>query len=234
MPKALSLVHKINFHIISLLILTVLCTSGCAFFFPAPDEQLASELAADGVDEYKSGNYRQAIEHFEKLRDWYPFDKYAILAELKIADAHYKLQEYDEALLGYEKFEQLHPKNEAIPYVIYQMGRCHFDQIDTVDRDQTSAQAALSIFKRLIHQFPDSGYALQARQKLKQCLKSITGHELYVGMFYYKAKHYKAALNRFKVILSDYPDVGCHKQALEYITLCEAELSEAHKPADKN
>jgi outer membrane protein assembly factor BamD len=45
-------------------------------------------------------------------------------------------------------------------------------------------------------------------------------------MFYYKSKHYKAALNRFMSVLSNYPDVGYHQEALEYIAICEASLSE--------
>ena len=44
--------------------------------------------------------------------------------------------------------------------------------------------------------------------------------------FYYKSKHYKAALQRFMSVLSNYPDVGYHKETLEYIAKCEASLSE--------
>jgi outer membrane protein assembly factor BamD len=45
-------------------------------------------------------------------------------------------------------------------------------------------------------------------------------------VFYYKTKHYKAALNRFMSIISDYADVGYHQQALEYIAKSEAALAE--------
>lgn len=211
--------------ILTLCLIALLAFStGCSLLFPERGDQLASELASDGIDEFKNGNYKKSIEYFEKLRDWYPFDKFAILAELKIADAHYKLQEYDEAIHAYEMFENLHPRNEAIPYVIYQIGLCHFERIDTIDRDQTAAQEAMSVFKRLIKQFPEDDYALSAQQKIDQCLKSLAGHELYVGIFYYKSKHYKAALNRFNTVISDYPDVGTHKKALEYIALCKASL----------
>ena len=96
----------------------------------------AQELAWDGMDAYEDGEYKDAIEYFQKLKDWYPFSKYAMLAELKIADSHYHLKQYDEAIFAYEEFEKLHPRNEAIPYVIYQVGLCYYDQIDTIDRDQ--------------------------------------------------------------------------------------------------
>jgi len=185
----------------------------------------AQQLAWDGMDAYEDGDYKVAIEHFQQLKDWYPFSKYAILAELKIADSNYHLKNYEEAIFAYEEFEKLHPRNEAIPYVIYQIGRCYFDQIDTIDRDQTPALKAYETFQRLDKQFPNDKYARSGSEHITTCLKSMVGNEYYIGAFYYKSKHYKAALHRFMAVISDYPDVGYHQKALEYIAKCEAELS---------
>ena len=186
----------------------------------------AQQLAWDGMDAYEDGDYTEAIEHFQNLKDWYPFSKYAILAELKIADSHYHLEQYEEAIFAYEEFEKLHPRNEAIPYVIYQIGRCYYDQIDTIDRDQTPARKALETFERLKKQFPDDQYAHSGAEHINKCVKSLAGNEYYIGLFYFKSKHYKAALNRFMAVLSNYPDVGYHQKALQYIARCEASLAD--------
>lgn len=185
----------------------------------------AQQLAWDGMDAYEDGDYKDAIEYFQQLKDWYPFSKYAVLAELKIADSNYHLQQYEEAIYAYEEFERLHPRNEAIPYVLYQIGRCYFDQIGTIDRDQTPARKAYETFRRLDKQFPDDKYARSGAEHITTCVRSIVGNEYYIGLFYYKSNHYKAALYRFMAVLSDYPDVGYHQKALEYIAKCEAELS---------
>ena len=185
----------------------------------------AQQLAWDGMDAYEDGDYKIAIEHFQQLKDWYPFSKYAILAELKIADSNYHLKNYEEAIFAYEEFEKLHPRNEAIPYVIYQIGRCYFDQIDTIDRDQKPARKAYETFHRLDKQFPNDKYARSGVEHITTCVRSLVGNEYYIGVFYYKSKHYKAALHRFMTVLSDLPDVGYHQKALEYIAKCEAELS---------
>ena len=73
-----------------------LILSGCAWF-ETKEEESAQELIQDGVDNFEAGKYRQSIAAFEKLRDWYPFSRYAILAELKIADAYFNLEEYADA-----------------------------------------------------------------------------------------------------------------------------------------
>ncbi|MFC1857869.1 outer membrane protein assembly factor BamD [Thermodesulfobacteriota bacterium] len=201
----------------------LLCLSGCGWF-KTKGEKTAQELAGDGMEEYTAGKYKTAIESFEKLRDWYPFSKFAILAELKIADAYYQLEEYEEAIFAYEEFENLHPRNEATPYVVYMTGRCYFNQLDAIDRDQTSTEKALGTFFRLIKQFPGSAYENKSREHINTCLKNLAGHDFSVGQFYYKSKHYKAALGRFQSVISNYPDVGVHHKALYYIPLCEAAI----------
>jgi len=209
----------------------ILLLSGCSWF-QTRDEESSEDLVSDGMYNYENGSYLKAIKSFEKLKDWYPYSKYAILAELKIADAHYRLEKYDEAVTAYEVFESLHPKNEAIPYVIYQIGTCYFEQIDSVDRDQRVAEKALEVYTRLVRQFPDDPYAQKARQNIKICQRSLAGYEFYVGLFYFKSGYYRPALKRFKSVLSNYPDVGIHQNALRYITLCEKELKENPKAAE--
>jgi outer membrane protein assembly factor BamD len=211
--------HKKKYLLLLCLAFTLVFT-GCSLF-KAKESESADELARKGMAQFKKGNYNSALEHFEKLRDWYPFSKFAILAELKIADSHYRLEEYEDAIFAYEEFAELHPRNEAIPYVLYQIGRCYFDRMDTIDRDQSVTRKALEMFKRLNEKHPDNSYALKADKHINECLKSLAGHELYVGRFYYKTKHYKAALHRFKAVLSRYPDTGFHQKAMYYITLCE-------------
>ena len=213
-------------------LVALLLLSGCTWLQQRIDKYLgleqgdtAQELAWDGMDAYESGKYATAIERFQKLKDYYPFSKYAILAELKIADAHYQRDEYEEAIFEYENFERLHPRNEAIPYVIYQIGVCYYDQIGTPDRDQTSARKALDTFQRLKKQFPQDQYSRRSEEKINKCQKSLVGNTFGIGVFYYKTKHYEAALQRFMTIISDYPDVGYHQRALEYIAKCEASIA---------
>jgi outer membrane protein assembly factor BamD len=201
----------------------LLMLGGCSWFRPK-EEKFAQELASDGMDAYAGGDYRDAIQSFEKLKDFYPFSKYAILAQLKIADAYFHLEEWEEAIAAYQEFESLHPRNEATPYVVYQIGMSYFKQIDTTDRDQSTARQALETFSRLKKQFPESPYATKAEEHIKASLRSLVGHEFNVGLFYYKGKHYKAALGRFMAIVTKYPDVGLHHEALQYIALCQEKL----------
>jgi outer membrane protein assembly factor BamD len=195
--------------------------------FGGSDENLsAEELAARGMEEFDDADYKKSIEYFQRLKDIYPFSKYAMLAELKLGDAHFRVGQYEDAVFAYEEFEKLHPRNEAIPYVIYQIGRCHFDRMTTFDRDQTAARKALDSFLRLQKQFPADPYSRSAAEHMVACYKSLSGHEFTVGEFYFKSKHFKAALGRFRRVITDYPDVGYHRPAITYIAQCEKKVDE--------
>jgi len=218
--------------LIGCLSLLIAC-SGCAWF-QSEKEKSAKELNDEGLEYLEDKRYTNAIESFEKLRDWYPFSEYATAAELTIADTHYFIEEYEEAVSAYREFEELHPTNEKTSYAVYQIGRCYFVQVDTIDRDQTSAQKAFHSFERFIKNYPDNVDVPQARENITKCLQSIVGHELYVGLYYFNANRYKAALQRFHNVIKDYPDVGYHKDALEYILLCRKEIEKEAREKEED
>jgi len=201
------------------LTLCFILATGCAKHKP---EKTADELAAEGLEYFEQKDYQEAITSYERLRDWYPFSVHAKDAELKVADAYYRLEEYDQALVAYRTYYQLHPTDPQVPYVLYQIGRCDFDQILSIDRDQTPAANAMESFRLLITQFPDHEYAIQAKAHIDTCLENLAAKEHYVGKFYFKSEHYKAALQRFQVVVNDYPDFGLHAEAADYIERCNA------------
>lgn len=209
----------------------LLFATACAYVDPDV-EKPAHELAQNGMDEFNDGDYRKAIRYFEKVRDWYPFSKHAKTAELKIADAHFLLKEYEEAVVAYEEFEELHPTNESIPYIVHQIGLCYYNRMSTIDRDQTMALKAIETFERLVKNYPETSFVQDAREKIRHCRKNLAEHDFYIGHFYYRTKHYKAALYRFKHIVQEYPSLKTAEKASRYITLCEAALKEESAETD--
>lgn len=68
--------------------------------------------------------------------------------------------------------------------------------------------------------------------KIKKCLEGIAGHELYVGKFYFKSEHYKAAQARFENVVSSYPGTRAFEEAVKYVAECKA-LLKNDKTADR-
>jgi len=210
-----------KFFLITILCMSINCASG-----PPKREKKAIELLKEGETLFLAGKYQMAIDSFENLIDWYPFSVHSSKAELRIGDAHFHLGQYHDAIFAYEGFERLHPTHEKAPYVLNQIGTCFLNQLDTIDRDQTAAIQAVRYFDRIRHEYPQSEYATRAKNKMMTCYKSLAENEFYVGLLYYKAERYQAAINRFNVVLTRYPDVGVHHEAITYITKCRLAMAQ--------
>src|SRR5512136_704220 len=96
----------------------------------APDYSKTSPeaLYQEGVQFYQKGDYDKAIEVFQALKEEHPLSKYAILAEIGIADSYFSDKKYGDAEANYVDFTNLHPTNSNLPYAMYQVGMCHFEQ----------------------------------------------------------------------------------------------------------
>jgi outer membrane protein assembly factor BamD len=179
-----------------------------------------------GIAAYQEGRYKRAIEHFTKVKEQFPLDPLALMAELGIGDAHFSDGQYGEAELAYTDFLNLHPTNENIPYVMYQIGICHFNQSLSVDRDQTETVRTAKDFERLIARYPTSKFAFMAEKKLLECRQKLAENEFLIGEFYFKRGKYKAALGRFEFLAKNYPSLGFDYQANQYIAETKKRLAE--------
>jgi outer membrane protein assembly factor BamD len=209
-----------------LFILVIVMTLAILSCAKHKDEKTAEQLAEEGNTYFEKKNYKDAITSYERLTDWYPFSVHAKEAELRIADAHYYLEEYEQAIAAYNEYSQLHPSDPKIPYVLYQIGRCYYDQLEQPDRDQSPAINAIDAFRNLKMQFPDNDYSNEVTAYIDECMKNLAEKDLYVGKFYFKSRHYNAARERFISVIKNYPDYGFHQEAQEYIERCNAHLEE--------
>ena len=207
----------------------LLLVNGCAVWnsiFGNEEELTPAELMTQGLEDFNDGNFEEAAEVFQKIKDRYPYSKYATQAELKMADAQYEKGLYEEAYDSYTEFEKLHPKNSEIPYVMYQKGMCNFKRAGTIDRDQSYTRKAQEDFERVIKVHRRSPYAEKARRKVRECYIKQAEHELYVGDFYFKMKKYEPAMGRYLYLIEHYPDVGQYYSALEKINICKEKIAE--------
>lgn len=188
----------------------------------------ADMLAMEGMQKMRDKKYGDAVKAFQKLKDQYPYSKYAILAELKLGDAHFYKKNYSEAAIAYEEFARLHPRNEVVPYVLYQIGMCHFLSFSTIDRDQEETQQAIEAFQRVIQNYPKSDYAKKAKKQIFECKKRAVAREFYIGQFYYRSGEYLAAKNRLEKINEKYPDTA---KDLGYDKRLEKMLAKSEKKA---
>jgi len=218
------LTSTIGYIIIGVVLISVL--GGCGLEQKRSlNDSGPEELLEMGLYRLERKEYDIAVTIFQAIKDRYPYSKTVITAELKMAESYFMRKDYDSALDVYYDFERLHPKDINIPYVMYRKGMCHFQQVSTIDRDQTQTFWAKEEFERLVSRFPKSEYAYKARAYIRKCLVYLAEYELYVGHFYFKNGDYGPALDRYMYIIENYPDMGQYHEALEYISKCKQKLA---------
>lgn len=183
-------------------------------------------LYQQGLEEYNNGKYKRSVELFQRLKEEYPLSPLALMAEIGIADSFFSGKDYPEAGLAYSEFLNLHPTNENLPYVMYQIGMSYYNQMTTIDRDQSETFKAQKEFERLISRFPGSKFSAMAEEKVRDCKKALGEKEFYVGEFYFKMKEYRAALRRFEKVSREYATVGLDEKVSLRIHEAKRRLAE--------
>jgi outer membrane protein assembly factor BamD len=201
--------------------------AGCVSWWEGASRPNTPEaLYARGQEEYREGDYQEAIGLFRRLAEEYPLNTYAIPAELGIADSYFSDGDYVSAEAYYTDFMEFHPTNENLPYVMYQIGMCHYKQMLGIDRDQTETRMAEQAFRKLLSRFPSSKFSFLAEEKLRECRRMLGEHEFYVGQFYFNIGEYRAALRRFQRVEEDYARLGMDYKTDFFIRETEKRLEE--------
>ena len=192
------------------LLLLLSAASGCGiidYYFLPPPEDTAQELYESGVTAMQEKDYDDAVEYFTKLKDRFPFSPYAPRAEIGLGDAYYMDERYPEAVEAYKEFEALHPADEEIPYVLFQIGMSSFRQFKSIDRRQDNIREGLDYFYRLEENYPGSKYAGAAKEYIVKSRRVLAEHEVYIADFFWRSERYGSAWKRYVYVVENFPDL---------------------------
>ncbi|MDG2051865.1 MAG: outer membrane protein assembly factor BamD [Myxococcota bacterium] len=203
--------------------------AGCSREPDFEDVPPAAELFAEGqkllkgrkiLGIYKWVRYEKAIETFQAIIDNYPYSDYEIEAQLKIADAYFDDAKFDEALSYYRDFADLHPQNPKVPYTILRSALCHYNQISSIDRDQTSTHEALKYLEILSTRYPYDPETRDGEIILQQLRTRLADNMMEIGDFYLVRTQFQSAANRFRGVINEYPGLGLDPEALYKLAVC--------------
>ena len=180
------------------------------------------------------GNYEQAAKLFDEVERQHPYSVWARRAQLMSAFNYYLATKYTDAISSAQRFITIHPGNAEAPYAQYLIAMSYYQQIDDVNRDQTTSQQASDAFGELIRRYPDTRYAADARLKLDLIKDHLAGKEMEVGRFYQRSGQWLAATYRFRNVVDQYQTTSHAPEALERLVECYLALGvpeEAQKSA---
>lgn len=224
-----STIRAVGMHKTSsfLFLLGLVLLASCTPSTVVPPTKSAGVYFQEGEEFFAKGLYADAIASWEKVRDSYYSPELNILAELKIAEAHFLAEEYIEAAVAYEAFLKNHPDHPRVPDVLYQVGLAYTYQISAIDQDQSATVYALNAFTTLKERFPEDRRKEEVQIYIDRCLNHLAASEVSIGQFYLKTKYYAASINRLEGVLKKYPNY--YERDKAYFLLGQAYLNNGDK-----
>ena len=197
--------------------------SGCSSIFNK-DEDHVPDDPADKL--YNEGlfllndkqDYQGAAKKFDEVDRQNPYSDWARKALLMSAYSYYQAQKYDDCVNSAKRYVTLHPSSPDAAYAQYLIGASYYDQILDVTRDQARADKAVNALQEVVRKYPDTEYAISAKKKIDLARDQLAGKEMEVGRFYMKKRDFTGAINRFKVVVTQYQTTREVEEALERLT----------------
>ncbi len=175
-------------------------------------------LYNNAMDNLEAGWHNTAAQLFDELERQHPYSAWATKAQLMSAYSNYQQGAYDEAIIGLDRFIELHPGHRDVGYAYYLKGLSYYEQISDVGRDQKMTRLALATLRDIVKRFPDSPFARDARIKLELTQDHLAGKEMEIGRYYMRRREYLAAINRFKFVIEKYQTTRHVPEALHRVT----------------
>lgn len=202
----------------------------------------ANQLYAEGRAAMADSNWTLAKDYYTKLEARYPFGAYAQQAQIDLAYVYFKDDDAASAVQTLDRFLRAYPNHPNSDYALYLKALAtlnerdgwlsSFTRQDLSERDAQAARDAFDLFKELAGRFPDSRYAAEARRRMHELVITQANHELSTARFYFVRKAYVAAINRAKVVLTDFQQTSASDEAMQIIADSYHELGLTDLEAD--
>jgi outer membrane protein assembly factor BamD len=162
----------------------------------------------------KRHDYKEASKKFEEVERQHPYSDWARKALIMVAYARYEAKDYEECISAARRFVTLHPGSSDAPYAQFLIGSAYFEQIPDVSRDQGRTEKAIAALEEVSRKYPDSEYAQNAKKKIEVARDQLAGKEMVTGRYYLNRKDFTGAINRFKIVVTQYQTTRHVEEAL--------------------
>ena len=189
---------------------------------------------ARAEERFKDEDYLAAQRYYGYIRSKYPYSRFSVLADLRIADCQFGRKRYIEAVDSYQNFIRLHPTHEEVPYARFKIGRAYYEQIPgewfllppAYEKDQAAIRDAERALQSYVDLHQGHENFKEAKKLLDDVRRRLMDHERYVADFYKREDRDRAYVGRLEIIRKDYADVGLDDALLLEIARAYARLED--------
>lgn len=166
-----------------------------------------------GLKSLVQADYPKAMAHLQKVARGPSYIVYSPLARIRIADALFYQQQYEEAVEAYRAFIETNAGDPNVHYAYYRMAESKvksiagdFFLVPPADRrDQKRVRSSLRSLTRFIEAFPNSPYVNRVIEMSGNMARTAASFEMEVARFYMSRNKPIGAANRLIRLMEDVP-----------------------------
>ena len=177
-------------------------------------ELQVKEAYLEGKKELEGGDVLFAAKKFNEAEILFPQSDWPPKAALMAAYAYYSQNYHKDAIAELDRFLKVYSNHKDVPYAMYLLGLCFYEQIIDEKKDLESIVNSKEIFLKIIDKYPNTDFAVDAEFKLDLINDILAAKEMYVGRYYVDRKKWIAAINRFKFVIDNYDTTIYVEEAL--------------------
>ena len=175
----------------------------------AKDTQQPDKVLFDkAINDIEHSRFEIARLTLQTMINTYDTSEYLAKAKLAIADSWFReggAHGLAQAEAEYKDFILFYPTMEEAAEAQEKVCDIHYRQMEKADRDPLHAIRAEDECRQLLVQFPNSKFAPETEQKLRNVQEVLAGHEYATAVFYHHKGSYPAAANRLTGLVAQYP-----------------------------
>ncbi len=164
-----------------------------------------------GEKKLKSKSWVAAAKYFAFVKARFPYSKYAVLAEMGMADAEFGAGHYLQAIDGYKLFIKFHPTHDMTinGYASYRIGEAYYKMLPgdwwllppSHEKDQSATADAHRQLESFLSKYPKSPFREKATKRLTKINRRLASHEMYVAKFYWERGKHMGTVLRLRRLL---------------------------------
>lgn len=173
------------------------------------------------VKMYEAQKYGKAIRLFEKITPSYRGKPQMERIQFMVANSNFNEKTYSLAGYYFDRFTQNYPKSSKKEEAAFLSALSYYKAAPRFSLDPTDTNKALNAFQKFIDENPNSSKTAEANKYYKEIRYKLEKKSFEIAKTYYRTadydtRNYKAAIQAFDNLLSDYLGTEFKEEALYY------------------
>ena len=205
------------YHKLIFVVLIFFISTGCAkkeVLYEPKIQKDPYKLYQEGLDSFAKGDYFYAEKKFSEAELNFKIVEFSAKSAIMSSYSLYGINFYSDALINLERYLRKYPTDKNVMYAHYLISIIHYEQIEDEKKDLQPLINAKKKIAFFLEEYPDTDYAIDLKFKKDLIQNQLAAKELFVAKYYISTQKWVPAINRLKIIVSDYQNTIFIEEAL--------------------